>query len=84
MNLFHLRAGKPATALAVTLLAAAGLVACGGHHAHDPGTPTVPVIDAYFVAVSAMAASSPDDTEPGPIEAIVATAPEDTEPQPFG
>lgn len=77
-------AGKPALAIAVALLAAAGLAACGGHSLYGgDDNPPAPVIDPYFTAVSAMVASSPDDTEPGPIETMVATAPDDTEPQPL-
>ena len=77
--------GKPARTIAVALLAAAGLTACGGHFFNGGGdneTP-MPVVDAYFTAVSALLASSPDDTEPVAIDSIAATAPEDTEPQPL-
>ena len=96
MKLIHSLAAKPAAAIAVALLGAASLVACGSgdYHASLPPegpapapapTPTpVPVVDAFFAAVSAMLATSPEDTEPGAVESIVATAPEDAEPQPLG
>ena len=77
-------AGKPALAIAVALLAAAGLAACGGHSLYggDDATPA-PVVDAYVTAVTTTLATSQDDTEPGAIDSFVATAPDDTEPQPL-
>jgi hypothetical protein len=81
--------GKPAAAIAVALLGAASLVACGSGDYHPPPAPAptptpAPLVDAFYTAVSALVANSPEDTEPGAIEATVATAPEDTEPQPLG
>ena len=77
-------AGKPALAIAVALLAAASLTACGGHSLFGgDDDPPAPVVDPYVTAVSAILASSPDDTEPSPIDSMVATAPDDTEPQPL-
>ena len=97
MKLFTSLGRKRAAAIAVTLLAAASLVACGGDgedfRAPDAPVPTptpaptpapVPMIDAFFAAVSALIATSPEDTEPSAtVESIVATSPEDTEPVPL-
>jgi ABC-type uncharacterized transport system auxiliary subunit len=80
-------AGKPAAAIAVALLAAAGLAGCGSSgNDNVTSTPTtpVPVIDAFFAAVSGIVSASADATEGNTIEAIVATLPEDTEPEPLG
>jgi len=91
MKPFKHLSGAPASAIAVALLGAASLVACGsGDYIPPPApapapTPTpAPVVDAFYTAVSALVANSPEDTEAGAIEATVATAPEDTEPQPLG
>ena len=92
MKLIHSLAAKPAAAIAVALLGAASLVACGSGDYHAslppegpaPAPTPVPVVDAFFAAVSAMLAPSPEDAEPGAVESIVATAPEDAEPQPLG
>ena len=94
MKLFTSLGRKRAAAIAVTLLAAASLVACGGdgddYRAPDTPVPTpaptpapVPMIDTFFAAISALIGTSPEDTEPSAtVESIVATSPEDTEPQP--
>ncbi|MES2756962.1 MAG: hypothetical protein V4693_06280 [Pseudomonadota bacterium] len=92
MKPFTLPGRKRAVIVAVTLLAAVSLTACGsdGDSYQAPDTPApaptpapVPAIDAFFAAVSAMIGTSPDDAEPSAtVESIVATSPEDTEPQP--
>jgi hypothetical protein len=74
-------------AIAVALLAAAGLSGCGSSDNDDGGsTPTTPapVIDAFFAAVSGIVSASSDASEGNTIDAIVATAPENTEPEPLG
>ena len=75
--------GKPVKVIAMALLGAASLVACGSGSYIPPET-VPPAIDAFATSVSALVAASPDDTEPVAIDAFVATAPEDTEPQPLG
>ena len=90
MKPFNLIAAKPAAAIAVALLVAAGLSGCGSSdNDNGGGTPTtpttpVPVIDAFFAAVSGIVSASSDATEGNTIEAIVATLPENTEPEPLG
>lgn len=89
MKPFELIAGKPAAAIAVALLVAACLSACGSSdndHGSTPSTPTspAPVIDAFFAAVSGIVSASSDTTEGNTIDALVATSPEDTEPEPLG
>ena len=86
MKPFGCLAGKPAATIAVALLAAAGLAACGGHSSTRGWESETPksVADAFFSAVLAVVASSPDDTEPGAIDTDVATAPEHGEAQPLG
>jgi hypothetical protein len=84
---------KPLAALAVALIAAVGLAACGGSETHTypdttpaptPAPAPGPMIDAFFTAVMNFVAASSDATEPASIEAIVATSPENTEPEPLG
>ena len=85
MKPFGCIAGKPAATIAVALLAAAALAACGGNSSTkgwEADTPK-PAVDAFFTAVLALVASSPDNTEPGAIDAEVATAPEHSEAQPL-
>ncbi|MFC0131480.1 hypothetical protein CR105_25700 [Massilia eurypsychrophila] len=93
MKPFTIPGRKRAVIVAVTMLAAISLTACGGdgddYRAPDTPAPVptptptpVPMVDAFFAAVMALIATSPDDTEPSAtVEAIVATAPENTEPQ---
>ncbi|MFC0133508.1 hypothetical protein CR105_23030 [Massilia eurypsychrophila] len=96
MKLFTSLGRKRAAAIAVTVLAAASLAACGGdgddYRAPDAPTPAptptptpVPAIDAFFAAVSALiGTASPEDAEPSAaVESLVATTPENTEPQPI-
>jgi hypothetical protein len=87
MKKFKLIAGKPAAAIAVALLAAASLAACGSgtqtQSYPDPGTPA-PMIDAFFAAVSGIVSASSDTAEGNTIEALTATLPENTEPEPLG
>jgi hypothetical protein len=81
-----MKLAKLIAAVAVALLGAAGLAACGSGTyvpTPDPVTPA-PTVDAFFTAVSGIVASSPEDTEPVAIEAQTATTPEDSEPQPLG
>lgn len=72
-----------ATALAALTLAVA---ACGDssnndHVGEGPGNGGgTPAQDSFFAAVSAVIASSPDDTEPREVDSITATTPEDSEP----
>jgi hypothetical protein len=96
MKPFTIPGRKRAVIVALTVLAAMSLTACGsdGDDYRAPDTPApapvptptptpVPMIDAFFAAISALIATSPDDTEPSAtVESIVATSPEDTEPQP--
>ena len=94
MKPFNFIVGKPVAAIAVALLAAASLIACGGgsetHNYPDttpaptPAPAPVPMIDAFFAAVSGMVSASSDATEPNTIDALVATSPENTEPEPLG
>ncbi|MET0855956.1 MAG: hypothetical protein ABWY27_04330 [Telluria sp.] len=94
MKPFTIPGRKRAVIVAVTMLAAISLTACGGdgddYRAPDTPAPVptptptpVPMVDAFFAAVSALIGTSPEDTEPSAtVESIVATSPEDTEPQP--
>ena len=92
MKPFNFIVGKPVAAIAVTLLAAASLTACGGGsetHNYPDTTPAptpapVPMLDAFFAAVSGIVSASSDATEPNTIDALVATSPENTEPEPLG
>ena len=88
-------AGKRATAIAVAVVAAIGLTACGGGDKHVYGgfpaepvpTPApAPVIDSFFAALLKIVAAAPEDTEADQpaFDALVATSPEDTEPEPLG
>lgn len=45
--------------------------------------PPVSVVDAFFAQVLALVAGQPDGEEPIDVSAIVATTPEDTEPVPL-
>ena len=81
---------------AVALLGVAGLAGCNSNSddgdnvvavpapAPTPAPAPVPAIDAFYAAVAALAASSPDDTESGGIDTAAMTTPEDSEPQPLG
>jgi hypothetical protein len=93
MKPFTIPGRKRAVIVAVTMLAAVSLTACGGdgddYRAPDAPAPAptptpAPAIDAFFAAVSALiGTNSPEDTEPSAtVESIVATSPEDSEPQP--
>jgi len=98
MKTFKLLSGKRVAAVAFALLGGASLIGCGSDNydynvneppilplpSPPPPPPPAPVIDAFFATVLALVANSPDDTEPGAIEAIIATTPEDTEPRPLG
>lgn len=93
MKLFAFFVAKPATAIALALLASGALSACGGGNhnysfADGGGTPSpaepTPVRDAFFAAVSGAAAASSDTTEANDIDAVASTAPEDTEPESLG
>lgn len=91
MKPFNMISSKRVTAVAFVLIGFASLAGCSSVNDSDnspppivpPTTPT-PVVNAFYTAVSALAANSPDDTEPGVIETAAATAPEDSEPQPLG
>jgi hypothetical protein len=75
------------------LYAALGLLlalgACGGSDNNDGnggngGQAANPgASDAFFARVQALIATSPDNTEPVPIDAIAVTAPETIEPAPL-
>ena len=92
MKLFHIVSGKRVAAVALALLGVSGLVACSSSDDFDGDEfdppilplPPVPVVDAFFTTVLGLVANSPDDLEPGAIEAVVVTTPEDTEPRPLG
>ncbi len=64
------------SALLVFLIAP--LSGCGENS--DDDVTVAPAADAFIVAVQAIAANSPDDTEPSSIDSLVATLPDDTEP----
>jgi hypothetical protein len=65
------------------LMAALLLAGCGNGDDSNPFPPTPePTTDAFYAAVLALVASSPDDAEPGSIDNVAATAPEDSEPLP--
>lgn len=72
-----------ATAAAVLLTLALG--ACGGSDNNDNagnGTPAASAgaSDSFFAQVRALIASSPDNTEPVPIDNFAVTTPENIEP----
>lgn len=71
-----------ATGAALLLMLALG--ACGGsdNDNNGGGTPAVSAgeSDSFFAQVRALIASSPDNTEPVPIDSFAATAPETIEP----
>lgn len=77
---------------AVALLGVAGLAGCNSNNDDGdnmaavpaPAPTPAPAIDAFYTAVAALAASSPDDTESGAIDTAAMTTPEDSEPQPLG
>ena len=82
---------------AVALLGASGLAGCGSDNDGDdiavvpapaptpaPTPAPVPAVDAFYAAVAALAAGSPDDTDSGVIDSAAMTTPEDSEPQPLG
>jgi hypothetical protein len=90
-------AGKRATAIAVAVIAAIGLTACGGGDKHVyggfpaepapvPAPAPVPVVDSFFAALLKIVANTPDDTEADQsgFDALVATSPDNTEPEPLG
>jgi hypothetical protein len=67
------------------LMAVLLLAGCGNGDDSNPFPPTPapePTTDAFYAAVLALVASSPDDAEPGSIDNVAATAPEDSEPLP--
>lgn len=92
MKPFSLMSGKRLAAAAFALVSVFSLVGCSSSDDYDddfdppilPPPPPAPVVDAFFTTVLALVANSPDDLEPGAIEAVVVTAPEDSEPQPLG
>jgi hypothetical protein len=73
------------------LYAALGLLlalgACGGSDNHNDGNggqaANPGAADAFFARVQALIGTSPDNTEPVPIDAIAVTAPETIEPAPL-
>jgi hypothetical protein len=76
------------------LYAALGLLlalgACGGSDNHNDGNggnggqaANPGASDAFFARVQALIRTSPDNTEPVPIDAIAVTAPETIEPAPL-
>jgi ABC-type glycerol-3-phosphate transport system substrate-binding protein len=75
------------TRVAAAMLAAAGLVACGG--SGDIGTPVPPsnnpepVIDAFIAAVSGMVSATSETSEPVAIESYTAPVPDNSEPFTF-
>ena len=93
MKPFPLMSVKRLAAAAFALVSVFSLVGCSSSsddYDDDfdppilPPPPPAPVVDAFFTTVLALVANSPDDLEPGAIEAVVVTAPEDSEPQPLG
>lgn len=75
------RAGAVAAALATGLLLAA-CHSSHETRSPPPSTPPAPVVDSFFTYVSARVASLLDADEPIAIDAVAATAPDDTEPEP--
>lgn len=91
MKPINFMSGKQVAAVAFALIGLTSVAGCSSNNDSDDSlTPTVPpttptpVVDAFYTAIAALAANSPEDTEPGAIEAVVVTAPEDLEPQPLG
>jgi hypothetical protein len=46
----------------------------------DPGTPSLPVVDAFFAAVQALIGDSSETAEPVAVDTVAVTMPEDGEP----
>jgi hypothetical protein len=71
-------------ATGAALLLTLALGACGGsdNDNNNGGTPTASAgaSDTFFSQVLALIATSPDNTEPVPVESYVATTPENIEP----
>ena len=71
-------------AVGAALLLTLALGACGGSDNDDNGgsTPAVGAgeSDSFFAQVRALISSSPDNTEPVPIDSFAATTPENIEP----
>ena len=71
-------------ATGAALLLTLALGACGGsdNGVHDGGTPgaNAGASDSFFAQVRALIGSSPDDTEPVPLDSFTATSPETIEP----
>lgn len=90
MKQINFMSGKRVAACAFALMGLASVAGCSSDNDSDDSHPTVPpttpipVVDAFFTAVSSLAVSSPEDSEPGVIETAVVTTPEDSEPQPLG
>jgi hypothetical protein len=71
-------------ALALTLL----LAGCGsgggggdsGSVTTPPAPPPVTMLDAFYSAVLAITATSPEDKEPAEIDSVAVTAPDNTDP----
>ena len=66
----------------LSLIAALLLAGCGNGNDNSrfPPPPPPPVTDAFYEAVLAMVADSPDDAEANSIDTTSATIPEDNEP----
>jgi ABC-type glycerol-3-phosphate transport system substrate-binding protein len=73
--------------VAAAMLAAAGLVACGGSgdvgSVLPPSNNPDPVIDAFIAAVSGMVSATSETTEPVAIESYTAPVPDNSEPFTF-
>ena len=71
-------------ATGAALLLTLALSACGGsgNDVHDDGTPgaSAGASDSFFAQVLALIGSSPDNTEPMPLDSFTATSPETIEP----
>lgn len=70
---------------ALTLIVAAGLAACGGHHDDDNGNGNVGAAqnDSFFAEVSRIIGTTSEVSEPVAIDGITATAPEASEATPI-
>ena len=91
MKPINFMSGKRVAAVAFALIGFASVGGCSSDNDGDdslpptaPPTTPAPVVDAFYTAIAALAADSPEDTESGAIEAVVVTAPEDSEPQLLG
>ena len=92
MKSFNFIVGRAQLAIAVALLAGAGLSGC--HSSNDdhgnngggggPPSPPAPVTDAFFRTVSSFISASSETAEDSPIDAFATTSPENTEPESLG